>query len=384
MAVLASHPARITVASMSALVVAMSISRFAYTPILPVMIDQGAVTHEFGAVLASVNLFGYLAGAVLASAAWARRSRVLVLKWSLIAIAGTLAMMAIPHAGALWTFSRFGSGVASALVFVLASSLVLDLHAAPYATALFSSVGAGIAITGVLVPIAYQAMPNWSAGWIATTLLAMLFSLVAFALLEETAPASRAAVHDLRAGMSPRLAAVTACYAVAGFSYVIPATFLVAIVASTPSLRAYAASTWTVVGFTACVTTFAWGPLAARFGKAPMLACALLLLAVGCVAPVSGEGAIGALIAAFGLGASFMAISMLTIGIVRDEDPVQTTRRIGIATAVFGIGQALGPAFTAAAYAVARSYAPAFVVAALVLVIAAICVAFAFRKEFVR
>jgi MFS family permease len=381
MAAIASSPARTTIAAMSALIVAMSISRFAYTPILPVMIQQGAVSHQFGAFLASSNLLGYLVGALLASARWARRFRVATMKWSLFAIVVTLAAMALPDAGVLWTLVRFAAGVASALVFVLASSLVLDLRHEPYATALFSSVGAGIAITGVLIPFAYSLSPNWTSGWLLTTAIAIALSAVTVACIAEPIPSHELPEGIVRSRLSLRSWIVFVCYGVAGFAYVIPATFLVVLVAAAPALRPYAFASWVVVGMVACVTTFAWGPLAARFGKGLTLSAALLLLAIACAAPLKGDSAIGAMTAAVSLGASFMAISMLAIGLIRDLEPLESSRRIGQATAIFGIGQVLGPAFTGLVYARFDSYAPAFGVAAASLIVASACIAVTFGRK---
>ncbi|MBV8636658.1 MAG: YbfB/YjiJ family MFS transporter [Candidatus Eremiobacteraeota bacterium] len=384
MVAIASRPVRTTVAAMSALVVAMSISRFAYTPILPVMIEQHALSHEFGALLASVNLLGYLAGAVLASTHWAHRHRTGALKWSLAAIVVTLALMAVPNAGTLWSLARFVSGVASAFVFVLASSLVLDLRHTPHATALFSSVGAGIALTGIVIPIAYRISPDWTTGWIVTTAIAVVLSIVTAALLIELPSSNVTHLSAAPSRLSVRGAIVLACYGIAGFAYVIPATFLVVLVASAPALRAYAFATWIVVGVFACATTFLWGPLSTRFGKGATLSAALLLLAVSCAAPVSGNGLLPALVASFSLGASFMAVSMLAIGIVRDLEPHQSSRRIGQATAIFGIGQVLGPAFTGLLYASLHSYGPAFIAATGLLVLASACIAITFRQREVQ
>jgi Uncharacterised MFS-type transporter YbfB len=50
-----------------ALVVAMGIGRFVYTPILPAMAHALALGHAMTGWIASANFAGYLAGAVLAS-----------------------------------------------------------------------------------------------------------------------------------------------------------------------------------------------------------------------------------------------------------------------------------------------------------------------------
>jgi len=53
-------------AAMAALAVAMGIGRFAFTPVLPMMLSDGSVTLAAGSWLATANYAGYLVGALLA------------------------------------------------------------------------------------------------------------------------------------------------------------------------------------------------------------------------------------------------------------------------------------------------------------------------------
>ncbi len=49
-----------------ALAVAMGIGRFAFTPLLPLMLRDGTLTAEAGTEWAAANYLGYLAGALTA------------------------------------------------------------------------------------------------------------------------------------------------------------------------------------------------------------------------------------------------------------------------------------------------------------------------------
>ena len=51
----------------TALAVAMGIGRFAFTPLLPLMVRDGSLAQSAGAWLAASNYLGYLAGALTAS-----------------------------------------------------------------------------------------------------------------------------------------------------------------------------------------------------------------------------------------------------------------------------------------------------------------------------
>lgn len=67
-----TRPATLSVAATCAiaaiaLAVAMGIGRFAFTPLLPLMVRDGTLAQSAGAWLAASNYLGYLAGALTAS-----------------------------------------------------------------------------------------------------------------------------------------------------------------------------------------------------------------------------------------------------------------------------------------------------------------------------
>ncbi len=363
---------RNTLSGMAALIVGMSISRFAYTPILPHMLAQGAVSHTQGALLASINLLGYLIGALAAALPALRTRSVSALRIALIVNVAMLALMLVPHNYALWMAARLLSGISSAFIFVFASTIVLALRKPAATTALFSSVGIGIALTGVVIPFAYWISAVWQTGWIVSLVLAALLSL--FAIANVSPPTE--IVNGTPQFVPSKASAITfwliaIAYGFAGFSYVVPATFLPTIMSAQPALAPLASASWVIVGVVAACSILAWTPLATRFGKTAMLVAALLLLAIGCAAPALAHNTAGALTSAFGLGGSFMAISMLALGIVRELDPARSSTRIAQATLIFSIGQVLGPLFTAYSYEHTRAYGNALLVAALALVLAA-------------
>jgi predicted MFS family arabinose efflux permease len=341
------------------------------------MLEQHAITHREGALLASGNLLGYLIGALPAAAPRLRRQAALTLRLALLVNVLTLLAMCVPGAHVLWLGARLLSGVSSAFIFVFATALVLDLRQPAAATALFSSVGIGIAATGLLVPAIYGRWPSWSSGWFACTALGALLScaaamMVSHAQREAIAQAAASYAEASRVTFWP----VAIAYGTGGFSYIVPATFLVVILAAHPALARYASGSWVIVGIVASLSMVLWSRVAARYGKAPALVGALTLLAAGCAGPVLAQNAFGALIGAFGLGATFMAVSMLTIGIVRDLEPQHGSTRIAQATAIFGVGQVLGPLFSAYSYQQSGSYNDALLVAAGALLLAAVVVAF--------
>src|SRR4051812_19326104 len=156
----------------------MGIGRFVFTPILPLMEAQAGVSAQAGAQLATANYIGYLIGAVAGIAIPALVRSTAALRTSLAILVASLALMPAVDSGSLWFVLRLVAGASSAVVFVIAvSSMLAGLlettrHLAGWG---FGGVGAGIALSGILVALVRTAATWQSAWWIcaiATGLLA--------------------------------------------------------------------------------------------------------------------------------------------------------------------------------------------------------------------
>ena len=108
-----------------ALAVAMGIGRFAFTPLMPLMLRDATLTLVSSAEWAAANYFGYLIGAL--SAAWFSKNPRCGLKVALIGVTlATLAVAAIgqaspPHIGALL---RCAAGLFSAWTLISTSESI--------------------------------------------------------------------------------------------------------------------------------------------------------------------------------------------------------------------------------------------------------------------
>ncbi len=219
------------------LAVAMSVGRFAYTPLLVVMRGDARLDIATAGLLASVNLAGYLAGALVALLPALKHRRATIVTASAYAIAALTATMAGPQW--TWTAARFLTGVMSGIVFVLTLSTLLERAAATRSrrgpAVLFSGIGLGIAVVGLLVP-AFVHLGGSRVAWLALGVV----SGAAVAIVSSWFPRDErtaAALDPVERRRDPRafwwLALV---YTVEGGVYIIPATFLVAMVAETPAL----------------------------------------------------------------------------------------------------------------------------------------------------
>jgi predicted MFS family arabinose efflux permease len=101
-------------AGVLALVVALGIGRFAYTPILPVMQERFDFPNISAAALASSNNLGYLLGAVLAAFTRSGRHQDVALRASLWTVMASTVLMGLSADFSGWLVLRFVAGLAGA------------------------------------------------------------------------------------------------------------------------------------------------------------------------------------------------------------------------------------------------------------------------------
>jgi predicted MFS family arabinose efflux permease len=366
-------PVVVALGGLIALGVGIGIGRFVYTPILPPMLAGLGLSKAAAGLIASANFAGYLAGALGASRATLPGSRRRWLLGALLASAATTGAMGFADTVAAFLALRFLAGMASALVLILASALVLDqLTKAghPGLSALhFAGVGVGIAVSAALVAALLHAGADWTTMWRATGGVALL-GTVAVALLVPSAGDQPAVVAaSLPVASDPRLRRMTVAYGLFGFGYVITATFLVAIVRATPAIRALEPVIWIVVGLAAAPSVWFWTLLGRRISA---FAVAALVEAVGVLASVVWPSAAGICVAAVLVGGTFMGLTAL--GLMRGRELAGTgdARRVmATMTGAFGVGQIAGPVLAGVVAEWTGGFGMPSVAAAAVLIAAA-------------
>jgi predicted MFS family arabinose efflux permease len=359
-----------------ALAAAMGIGRFAYTPLLPAMQVAARLDPTQAGLLAAANYAGYLAGALLTAIVVPASARIRVLLDSAIAVAVTTALMAVTTDFAAWSLIRFVAGLASAGVLVLATGLVFDdlrrQDRASLSGWLFSGVGLGIVVSGIVVRLTGETL-GWRGDWLVLALLATVaiypcWRWLPLAVQANTPPSTSTPASTL---IPVRVHAVPiahmllfAAYFLEGIGYIVTGTFLVAIVYSTPGLQAIGADVWIVAGLAVIPSAVLWAALAGRAGYARALAGAYLLQAIGIALPILG-GAGAAFASAVLFGGTFAGITALTLTLGGHLAPNRSARLIGMLTAVFGLGQMLGPVLGGVIANRAQDFTPALVAASV-------------------
>jgi MFS family permease len=316
----------------------MGVGRFAFTPILPMMQAEQAVTLAAGGWLAAANYAGYLAGALTAM----RFDGRLAIRAGLLGIAlGTLAMGLGQSFGG-WLVLRALAGVASAWVLIHVSAWSLERLAAVGAPALggtvYAGVGAGIALAGVVCLVLMRVEAGPASAWLMLGALSLAAVAVLWSQFDIPVAARPAATSEPRWNL--RSALLVLCYAAYGFGYIIPATFLPAMARAALGDPAVFGWAWPIFGAAAAASTLAAAPLAQALGNRSVWVAGHLVMALGVAAPLLLTGMAGILIAAACVGGTFVVITMVGL---QEARRAGGARLMAAMTAGFAAGQIAGP-----------------------------------------
>ncbi|WP_460367607.1 MFS transporter [Pseudomonas sp. Tul1A2] len=356
-----------------ALMMAMGIGRFALTPQMPHLLSEGQIDLTAAGLIAAANYLGYLLGAV--DAMFAHRPQQVQRRlhgglWLCVLL--TLASF---WADGFWSHLvlRFGTGVASAWVLVMITSLSQPLAAAagrPRLGALvFAGPGLGIFLTGLLALISHLLNQTSATLWLIYAAAALLMMLGVWRLLPTpvaTATVVAAPVSPSNRGIG-RLAAIYALY---GVGYIIPATFLSQMATAQFHGEWQADLFWPCFGLAAAlgvllVSLRRHDPETTRH----WLLATLCLQAAGVFACLLGSG-IGLALGVILCGTPFLACMQLVMQRSRELAPHATQRNAGMLTACFAVGQLSGPLLAALSSHFSGGLQPALIIAGSGLLIA--------------
>lgn len=382
---------RAALACMVTLSVAMGLGRFAFTPMLPIMLHEGKLELAAGGLLASLNYLGYFLGAVSCAAISVKASS--MVRGGLLATAALLVGMGLLHSFTSWGVLRTAAGVMSAWVFVFASGWGLrrlaETNAPALAGVIYTGPGIGIAMTGLLG----GALGRWGseAGWIGLGILGLVLIAVIWRVFDdgERAPAGTAGVAAPAAAARTAASAadrsdaiwLVALYGLAGFGYIITATFLPVIARQALPGSSWPDFFWPLFGLAIIPGALIGARAPTHWDNRLLLAVAYALQALGVVFsvawPTIGGFALGSLL----LGMPFTAITLFAMRDARRLRGNAAAGLIGYATASYGVGQIIGPLFAAPLAQRTGSFQVPLLVAAAALALGAVLFAWVWFKS---
>ena len=355
---LSDRPYVVALAGMAALAAAMGIGRFAFTPLLPMMLNDGVITLVEGSWLATANYVGYLLGALacmalpwVAPKARQRWHPARLARWGLAATVLLTLAMALPLPWA-WAALRFGAGVASAVVLLnIAAWCMLRLVALGQPALgglIFSGPGLGIALTGLsasaMVASHWPAAAGWAVfGLLCVGLCALVWPVVQ-GLPQAAAAATPASVTN-PAGLGPAARGVlTLAYGLAGLGYIVTATFLPVIArAALPAGSVWPDLFWPLFGMGVAMGAALSTRAPVAWDRRWLLLVAYLLQAAAIGLSLVWPGVAGFALGSWLLGLPFTAITFFGLQEARRVWPSAGDSFTGLLTAAYGLGQIIGP-----------------------------------------
>ena len=246
-----------------------------------------------------------------------------------------------------WGLMRLAGGFASAILFIVISAEVGEALTrrgyGHWVGALYSGVGFGIALSGLIVPQLDKA-GGWSSAWLWMGALATILAISGIALGRKRDLVQPITISTSgQAGNLGSVRLLAVAYFFEGLGYIVTATFIVAIISITPGLEAFAPYSWVAVGLAAVPSTLFWPYLARRIGSKRALLSAYALQAVGILVSIGADSIPEVVFAAISFGGTFLGIVAMTLAEGNQRMRGEGGRAAAFLTASFGVGQVFGP-----------------------------------------
>ena len=366
---LSQRPWLVAIVGMIAMASAMGVGRFAFTPLLPMMLHDGTITLTQGSWLAMSNYIGYFVGSVVCMALpWVAKGFVqrwhparMVHWWLFITVLLTAAMAL--HLPAAWASLRFVSGVASAVVFLNITlwcmSQLAHLGRPALGGLLFCGPGIGIAITGLATSAMVAAQWHAVGAWLVFAVLALLFWAMVLpvvrGVLASPAVVARPAGATAQAAEGPfDRALLTLAYSFAGLGYIVTATYLPVIArGALPAGSMWPDLFWPMFGGGVALGAYLSTHVPSRWDRRKLLMAGYAIQAVSIGVSYLWPTPLGFALGSIFLGLPFTTLTFFALQEARRIWPEAISSFPGLITAAYGLGQIVGPPMVA--YALTRT-----------------------------
>ena len=332
--------------------VGQGFARFGYALLLTPMQASLGWSYAQAGLINSANALGYLIGSLVVGAAVMRWGAPTVVRWSLLAVSLSLVTTGLWIQIAPLFVSRIVGGVGASLMYVAGVAVVMafdrsgrtDLPIGVY----LGGPGIGIAVSGLLVPVMLGSLQwDWSTAWVALGILGFAAMIaVEIPLRAVTVPpiiqGPKLFVVDDYLCLWPAMLA----YTLFGLGYSGYMTFVVAFLRSIAVAPALVQWFWVLLGICAAMSGFTWRPIINRMRVDRALGLIFATLVVGTLLPIL-RMPWSFVLSAVLFGGTFLAvINVMTLQIRAAIPPERWATVVGNATALFAVGQLVGPTLT--------------------------------------
>jgi predicted MFS family arabinose efflux permease len=362
----------ILTAGIVSLILGIGIARFAFTSLLPPMLDDFLDVTATG-ILASVNFVGYLSGAIFAIFIQDINTKVRYFRLGMVLSVLTTAILGISEDQTLWMIARLIAGFGTAMGMVVGSAIVmtkLDMEDKTKAMGIhFSGIGIAILVTDLISKAVMSLGYGWSTAWLVLSLSGIVMAAYAIYILSFDQHIKQSATKhrfDIKI-FSPFVIILTLAYFTEGVGFVVQATFLPNIIDTIPGLEGWGSRTWTMVGLAGIPSCILWMRLAHRFGSIKVIMLAMGLQVIGILLPTMTSSITLILLSGLLYGGTFVGLVALFLnlgGKIAAHNPVIL---MGAFTTAYGIGQVSAPLYSVALVNLSGNYDYALYVTAAIV-----------------
>ncbi|WP_053020730.1 YbfB/YjiJ family MFS transporter [Staphylococcus haemolyticus] len=365
------------VLSMLALMIPMSISRFAYTPILPFMQQDTSMNNQNAGLLATFNYLGYLMGAIIPMFITIK-SKVFDLKLYVMINVISVILMGFSEHFLIWSVLRIIAGITSGTIFVVASNVALEAlrmaNKQSISGILYSAVGIGIFSSSIFIFLYTQAQ-TWKATWIILGVVALMAGIIILTSMKDNPSISK---HSTSSNQNQGKALNRAfiipfsiAYFFEGAGYIVTGTFLVALIKTIPAYADYAALSWMFVGLGAMPATLIWSLFAEKIGYKKAIYSALILQIISVGLPIFSHHMLGLIVASMLFGATFLGLTTLFMS--KSQELMYHTNQklnlVSLLTVIYSVGQMIAPMIAGVLIGDSNNYQLALTFAMILLIL---------------
>jgi len=351
------------------------LARFAYTPLVPVLVEEGWVTTAEAGYLGAWNFAGYFLGALTGWWLGQRMRTGQAAMANLALCAVSLVLVAIPW-GFWWMvpwrfLAGYGGGVAMVLVPPAVLRQISPEHWGFATGGIFAGLGLGIALSGTVIPL--LARLGGTEAWLGLAIPSAFLTLAMHLLWREPPPLP-AGSADKEPHLSPPAILLCGAYVLYAVAIAAYSIFWVDFLARGLGLGlATGGLHWTVLGLVSLVAPLLAGWLAGRFSFGAVLSALLALTGAAILLPVVSDATVLLFLASILGGVLFVGCVTLFSGRTAEIAGRDGQHRLWwIMTLLFAVGLAGGSWGLSWLYDATLAYRPVFALAGAALLLAAI------------
>lgn len=378
----------ILLAGILAIVIGVGVARFAFTSLLPFMLEDYLSLTNAG-ILASFNFVGYLSGAIFAIFIKDINTKVKYFRIGIVLSILTTLVLATTTNETLWLLSRVVAGFGSAMVLIVGAAIVMvKLSVEDKTKAMgihFSGIGFAIAVSE-LISQSVLKDGTWSDAWLVLSIFGFVISLYCVYILSfDKVLKKDAPKHKLSLSIfSPYVILLILAYFTEGVGFVVQGTFLPDIINSLEGLEGYGSIGWLVVGLAGIPSSILWMRLAHSFGSVNIIMIAMALQVMGILIPTLTTNVYLNLLSGALYGSTFIGLVALFMhlgGKLAGGNPVVL---MGAMTAAYGVGQVGAPLYSVALIEYFGNYNTTLYLTAFIVFLGILFLAYAKKLEIPR